>query len=134
MPAQPIARFQVPGTRLGDQPPVRRRVVHAPQVHQLVDEEVFPHRGRHQYEPPVQADVAVAAAAAPARTLVADADARHGETVLRGDLQEARRQLVARVIAQGPAVFDRPAVACEPGTLSGDPLSMPVGERFGLAA
>lgn len=109
-------------------------MVHAPQVHQLVDEDVFAHSRRHQNEPPVQADVTLAAAGAPARALIADADARDGDTETAGERQKSRRQLAARSIVQGAPLFERAALASQPRTLAGDPSSMAASERFGLAS
>ena len=64
VPTQPVASGAVVGTRLGDEAPVGRRMVHPAKVHQLVDQHVIANRLRHQHQPPVQADVAVT----PART------------------------------------------------------------------
>jgi len=82
-------------------------MVHAAQVHQLMDQDVVPHRGRHQHQPPVQADVRIAAAGTPARTLVANADARHDKAMAGGKLQEARWQLAAGLLAQRAAILNR---------------------------
>ena len=58
------------------------------QVHQLVDQHVVADGVRHLHQPPVQADVAVARTRSPAPALIADADARDGQAVLRGQLQQ----------------------------------------------
>ena len=91
MPAQPVARRHVVGARSRDEAPIVGRMVHAPQMHQLVDEDVIAHRRWHEHEPPVQADVPIAPAGSPSCTLVPDADARHEKTVLRGELQQPGR-------------------------------------------
>ena len=57
--SQPQACLLIPGTRLRDQFPELLGVVHALQMHELVDQHVVPHRLGHRHEPPVQADVAV---------------------------------------------------------------------------
>ena len=48
--------------------PELRRVIHALEVHQLVDHHVVAHEVRHRHQPPVQADVAAARARSPARS------------------------------------------------------------------
>ena len=81
--SQPGARFFVRRTGRRHQLPERRRMIHAPQVHQLVDQHVVADRLRHLHQPPVQADVTAARARSPAPALIADADARDGQAVLR---------------------------------------------------
>jgi hypothetical protein len=66
-------------TRGFDERPEGPRVVEPPQMHQLVDQDIVAHRRGHQDEPPVQADETVASARAPARALVANADAAHAQ-------------------------------------------------------
>ncbi len=59
MRAQPRARLAILRARCGNQGPERLRMVHPPQVHQLVNQHVVTHPLRHRHEPPVQADVPV---------------------------------------------------------------------------
>jgi len=85
-------------------------MVHPAEVHQLMNKNVIPDRRRHEYQSPVQADVSVAATGSPPRTLVANADARDDEPMLRGELQQARRQLAASLFAIRAAIVDRPCL------------------------
>jgi len=85
-------------------------MVHPAEVHQLMNKNVIPDRRRHEHQPPVQADVPVAAAGAPPRTLVANADAREDEPMLRSELQQAWGQLAASLFAKRAAIVDRPCL------------------------
>ena len=78
---EPVPRGLVVWTRGGNQLPETRRVIHAPEVHQLVNHDVVANRWRHLHEPPVQADVAAARAGAPTPPLIANADAGHVQTM-----------------------------------------------------
>ena len=51
---QPGFRVAIIRTRLLDVSPVARGVVHLPQVHQLVEDDVVAHERRKLNEPPVQ--------------------------------------------------------------------------------
>ena len=110
MPAQPLACLGVFRAGGGDKPPVGGRMVHPPQMHELVDEDVVPHRRRHQHQTPVQADVSARAAGSPPRTLVANAHARDDEAMLRREFEQARRQLAASLFAIRAAIVDRPCL------------------------
>ena len=109
-------------------------MVHPAQMHELVNEDVVAHRGRHQDEPPIQTDVPVAAAGTPARALVADADARDGEPVLRRKRQQPRRQLAASPIAQRRPVLDRRSLLRNTRALPRDPFLVALRELLRLAA
>jgi len=71
------------------------------QVHQLVNQHVIADGGRHQDEPPVQRNVAVAATGAPPGSLIADAHPGDRQSMLRRHLEQPRWQLDARALAQG---------------------------------
>ena len=98
---QPEARRTVVRTGGCDQEPVGWRMIHPPQVHQLMDEDVIADPRGHQHQAPVQADVTVAPAGSPARALVANADARDDEAVARGQLVEARWKLARGALPMG---------------------------------
>ena len=85
-------------------------MVHSAEMHQLMNKNVIPDRRRHEHQSPVQADVPVTAAGSPPRTLVANADARDDEPMLRGELQQARRQLAASLFAMRAAIVYRPCL------------------------
>ena len=106
---QPGARRFEVRTRASHQLPELRRVVHPLQVHQLVDHHVVADRVRHLHEAPVQADAALPRARAPPPALVADADARDLEAVPGGELEEPRRQLALRAVAELAFDFGRSA-------------------------
>ena len=54
---QPAARVLVTGAGVRDETPEMARVIEAPQMHEFVDQHVVANRVRHQYEPPIEADV-----------------------------------------------------------------------------
>ena len=87
---EPGPRFFVVRTRLRDVRPELWRMVHALQVHQLVDQHVVPHPIGHRHEPPVERDPSRARARTPSPALVADRDPGHGQAELRGELQQPR--------------------------------------------
>ena len=106
-------------------------------MHELVQQHVVPHLVRHLHEPPVQADPSVGRAGPPARALVADAHALHGEAVRRRELAQAPGQDGAR---RGPqpvpdgivhaAVLEPHDIAADPDRVGvARPLAAPRGER-----
>jgi hypothetical protein len=94
--AQPAAGSFVVGACLRDELPELPRVIHAPEVHELVDHHVVANPWRHAHQPPVQADVSGRRARSPAPALIANADPRDGQAVRGGQLQQPRRQLTLR--------------------------------------
>jgi len=55
--AKPPSRLRVAGARLRNEAPEVARVIEPPQVHQLVDQDVFADGLGHQDETPVETDV-----------------------------------------------------------------------------
>ncbi len=98
--AQPSARMLIAWTGPCDQTPEVMRMVRAPQVHQLMDENVVANRFWHQHKAPVQADVTGGRARSPARSLIPYAHARHLQVVIRRQTKQMRRQLAGSLPAQ----------------------------------
>ncbi len=76
----------------------------------------------------------VAAAGAPARALVADADAGDGEPVLRREHEQPRRQFAASLLTQRQAMLERWPVLPQTRALPRDPFRMAMRELLRLAA
>ena len=89
------------------QTPESARVAGLPKMHQLVDEDVVAHGIRHLHESPVQADRPVRRAGPPARSLIADGHADHGQPMGLGQVAEPLWQLPGRPGLQVP--LDRAA-------------------------
>lgn len=104
------------------------------EVHELVNDDVVANPWRHHDQPPVQADVPVAAAGSPARPLISNADPPDGEAKLCGKLVQAGRQLDLGLRLPRPSVEGQGRLASQPLALPRDPLGMPPRERVGLAA
>ena len=121
---EPLPGGLIVGTRVSHQRPVPPGVVHLPEVHQLVDDDVLPDRGRHQDQPPVQTDMAVSPARSPARALIADGHARHGETMPRGEPEHEAGQFDRRAIAKIPPLGRTQRSRVQPRALPGDPFEM----------
>jgi len=137
--AQPAPRVLVVGARMCDQPPEVARMVEPPQMHQLVNQHIVPDGVRHQYEPPVQTDVAGGRAGSPSRSLIAYADARHLKSVMFGQPQQLGGQLARGPTPQlldGLGTVGRSLcgqlVDMRPLTL--DPGTLLLGEQLGVAA
>lgn len=112
-------------------------MIHAAQVHQLVDEHVFADVWWHEEEPPVERDMTVAAAGSPAGPLIADADARQRgpEPVCDRKRAQARGKLGLRPASQQPTLLRRGARAQdEPRPLPCDPVQIPLEKRVGVAS
>jgi hypothetical protein len=108
-------------------------MVHPPQMHQLVQKYVVPDVWRHQHQSPVETDVPIASARAPARPLVPDADPRHDQAVCGGKLQKSWRQLTPRPRTLGTAIargIGRHRQTC---ALPCDPIRVMRNKRVGLA-
>ena len=133
VPPQPIASGSVIGKNTRDEPPVRGRVVHAAQVHQLVNEDVIPYERRHQNQPPVQANVTIPAARAPPRLLVADGNPCDRQPMPLRQVQQPARQIFTRLLLQRAVVVGFPHLAGSPVPLLCDPLRIPPHECLGLA-
>jgi len=134
VPPQPVASGSVIGKNTADQSPERGRVVHAPQVHQLVNEDVVAYERRHQEQPPVQANVPIPAARAPPRSLVANGDPRDHQPVPLRQVQQPPRQLLACLLLQRAVVVGFTQVAARACALLCDPFSTAPHECLGLAS
>ena len=99
-------------------------MIHALQVHQLVDHHVVAHPVRHLHETPVQADVTVSRARSPSPPLIADADARHGQAVHRGQREQAFGQLASRALATRPLDLRRHPVFASAEPLRFEPMQL----------
>ncbi len=75
-----------------DDRPERRRVVHFPQVRQLVDHDVILDLVRQADDPPVEADVTQAGGAAPTGLLVPDEHLLRGNLHFRGPVRDPLMQ------------------------------------------
>ena len=93
MGPEPLTRFAIPRVHRRNELPVRRRVIHPLEVHELVDDDVVAHPIGHRRESPVEADMTVSTARTPARALIADADARHAQAMLIGKLLQSNWEL-----------------------------------------
>ena len=131
---QPVAGGLVLWTRLGDKTPVCPGVIHPPQVHQLMNQYVIAHEGWHQEQPPVQADVTVAAAGTPPRVLITHADSRHRESMQGGKLQQACWQLAPCLFSKGAVVAGRVGCACFARSLFENPVDVSLNERLCVTA
>lgn len=132
VPPQPVASGAVVGTCFGHQPPVGRRVVHPAEVHQLVDQDVVANPGRHQHQSPVQADVAVRPAGAPARSLITNTDAANGEPMACCQFEQPRREFSLRLLLPCLVVFNRREFITCTCTLCRYPVGVSLYERLGL--
>src|SRR5215204_5910518 len=77
---QPSPGFAPARISLGHVAPEPRRVIHPPQVHELVHDDVVAHPVGHEDQTPVQADAPVPPAGAPAGPLIADGHLRDVQT------------------------------------------------------
>jgi hypothetical protein len=121
---QPTLRIPVVGTRALDQRPEARPVILLAQVHQLVNQDVVAHEGRHLNQPEVEGDGARARAGPPARALCPDGDTRELEAVLAGKFGQSRDEQLSREGSQiclnvRPDVIDVPN-AHGPAGVAGD--------------
>src|SRR5438105_7936007 len=71
----------------GDLTPETPRVIRLTKMHQFVQQDVIRNVTRHLHEPPVQGDDAARRARAPSRSLIANADTRDFQAMLRGKFQ-----------------------------------------------
>ena len=77
-------------------------MVHVPQVRQLVQHDVIPHKRRRLNQPPVQGNRPAPRARAPARPLIAHGDPPHRQLVRRREFQNPGRKLPRRQPPQMP--------------------------------
>src|SRR5688500_2938296 len=103
--AQPQPRLVVVGTCMRNQTPEMARVIEPAQVHQLVNQHVIAHAVGHQYQAPVETDMARWRARSPSRPLVAYAHTRHLQAVICSQLHQARGQLAHGLPSQIPDGF-----------------------------
>ena len=137
--AQPPARVLVAGAGFRNEAPEMARVIQPPQMHQLVNKDVLTHGLGHQYETPVQADVAGGRTRSPAGTLIPYADARHLKTVMLGQAEQVRgkfaRGLAAQLFHSLGRVSETPRRAflnlCP---LALNPGALLLGKQLGVAA
>src|SRR5581483_986674 len=71
-------------------------MIHALEMHQFVDQYVVADPIGHRDQPPVQTDVAVRRTRSPAPPLIANADSRNRQAVLRGEFEQPRREDLLR--------------------------------------
>ena len=133
MAPQPGASLAIERARGGNQTPVLRRMVQPLEMYQFVDEDEVAHPFRHQHQPPVQADVAVAPARSPARPLIADRDVGDLQIQSCSKLAQARGELQPCPRLRSLHVFDGNPRSRKPRALSVDPGLMPDDERLRLA-
>jgi len=133
VPPQPVASGGVIGARLGDEPPVRRRMVHPAEVHQFVDQDVVADPCRHQHESPVEADVAVTSAGTPPRSLIPHTHAADGKPIPCRQFEQPRREFTPRLVSQCVVVFNRTDFVTCTYSLSRYPLDVSLDERLSLA-
>ena len=91
--AQPTAGRLVTRAGVRDETPEMARVIETPQMHEFMNQHVIANRVRHQYEPPIEADVTRRRAGSPPRTLIAYADARDMESVMLSQAPQVRGEL-----------------------------------------
>jgi len=132
MPPQPVTSGAVIGACLGNQPPVRRRMVHPAEVHQFVDQDVVADPCRHQHQSPVQADVAVTSAGTPPRSLITNTDAADGKPMACRQFEQPRREFTPRLLSQCVVVFNRTEFVTCTCSLSRYPIDVSLDERLGL--
>ncbi len=114
--------------------PIRWRMVHPAEVHELVNQDVVAHGWRHEDEPPVECDVSVPPARSPPRALIADAHSREaGDAVLGREFPDSDRQFSGRPRPQGDPFCGVDGRSGYPGALGADPLEVTCGKRLGLA-
>lgn len=108
------------------EPPEPNRVIGLPQVHQLMDEDVFADVRRHEQQAVVERDIASRRTRSPARALIADGHPPDGEAVLRGQGEQLRRQLALRLLTQRRLDVRRPARGQDLGSLAARPVEMAI--------
>jgi len=108
-------------------------MIEAFQVHQLVNQHVIAHRRRHQDESPIERNVAVTATRSPARALIADADPRHGQPVLSGNLHQPQWQLRPRPLTQRRSLVGPEGRGRQSRALPRYPIGVTLHEGIGLA-
>src|SRR6476620_5073496 len=100
MLAKPSARVLVVWTGQRDEPPESGGMVHALQVHQLMDHHVVSDLRGHLHETPVQTDMAVRCARSPAPLLIAYGHPGDAQLVLDRQFAQPCRQLELGSVAQ----------------------------------
>ena len=80
---QPTLCDLVVGTNAFDLAPESRRVIHLPQMHQLMENDVILHVQRRLDQPPVQRNRPAPRTRTPTRFLIAHGDATDGDLMLR---------------------------------------------------
>ena len=133
MRAEPLTRFAIARVRGCHEPPIRRRVIHPFEVHELVDDHVVPHPVGHDDEPPVEADVTVAAAGTPARALIANADSGDTQAMPFGEFLQATWKFGARLRLESLSILEREASLRQSRALTQHPVEMTSRKGIGLA-
>ena len=128
---QPLAGLLVARTRRGHVLPEPLRVIQLAPVHQLVNHDVLADERRHQDQPPVQRDRSARRARAPARSLIADRDARHGNAVRDRPARAARPAApsAARLRSAGSSGWTTAGATRRLQQLPRDPRAAPLDER-----
>ncbi len=83
-------------TNIPDFAPKLLRVVHLPQVHQFMQDDVIAHEGWSLEQTPIQRNRAARRARSPSRFLISDGNPRNGQLMLAGKFQRARGQFCLR--------------------------------------
>jgi len=136
---QPAPRDLVTRAGVRNESPEMTRVIETPQMHELVYQHVVADRVRHQYEAPIEADVARGRTGSPPRALVSYADAGHVKTMMLSKAQQLRGKLAGCL---PPQLLD--GVRTVGGRLRGpferlraltlDPRAVLLGKQLGMAA
>jgi hypothetical protein len=124
MSAQPLASLAISGAGRCNQPPVRRRVIEPPEVHQLMNHHVVSHPMWHRDEAPIEAHVSVTPTGSPPRPLIANADAGHRYSVRVRQLPQPVREFRLRLHPKSRSVVNGKAPARQDRALSKDPFNM----------
>ena len=89
---QPAFGLKVIGEHCCHLPPEARRVVHLPEMHQFMEDDVIAHARRRLDQPPIERNRAAAGTRAPPGALIAHGHAPDGQLMARRELHHARRQ------------------------------------------
>ena len=102
-------------------------------MHELVNHHVIAHPLGHRDQPPVQADMSVAAARTPSRPLIANADPCHPQTVLLSKRLQARGQILVGLGLEPLSIVRGEPHLPQQGALALNPFDMMSREGIGFA-
>ena len=97
---QPLLGRAIIGAHRFHLAPESRRMVHLPEMHQFVENDVIAHERRRLDEPPVERDRSAPGTRTPARALIAHGHAAHGQLKTGREFHHAQRQFPLRQPAQ----------------------------------